>query len=185
MNVYMNKRLAYHNIYLAKHRSIHCDDTIDLSPYPLSLCHGDICRRNIILREDGSPCLLNWGLAGFYPRFFELVALKCTMPYADEFGGALERQFEAAMGLADEERRDMQLVTFNQYANYICDEPSQAKHDALIESLERHAGVGKGNTADQAGYSASEGQYAGNQPDGKTTSDDGPEDPVPTDDSEK
>ncbi|KAL2794634.1 kinase-like domain-containing protein [Aspergillus keveii] len=103
MNAYINKRLEYGNIYLARHRGIECNDTIDLTPYPLVLCHGDICRRNLILREDGSLCLLDWGYAGFYPRFFEVVALTCTMPYLDVFEGALEREAEGMMQLTDEE----------------------------------------------------------------------------------
>ncbi|KAL3457434.1 kinase-like domain-containing protein [Aspergillus heterothallicus] len=150
MNVYMNKRLAYRNAYLAQHRSIHCDDSLDLTAYPLVLCHGDLCRRNIILKEDGSLCLLDWGYAGFYPRFFELVALKCTRPYTDGFEGALERDVEAAMELNVEERRDMQLVTFVRGANlrWSFDESDEDEHDSLIASLERHAGVRKGSTGD-------------------------------------
>ncbi|KAJ0413120.1 kinase-like domain-containing protein [Aspergillus carlsbadensis] len=117
MNVYMNKRLEYRNIYLARSRGIECSDTIDLTPHPLVLCHGDICRRNIILREDGSLCLLDWGYAGFYPWFFEVVALRSTMPYLDVFEGALEREIEGTMELTDQERRDLQLVMFIRGAN--------------------------------------------------------------------
>lgn len=105
MNVYMNKRLAYRN------------DIIDLTRHPLVFCHGDLCRRNIILRDDGSLCLVDWGFAGYYPRFFELIALKCTIPYDRLFEGAFECEAEAAMELTAEERHDMKLVTCVRGAN--------------------------------------------------------------------
>lgn len=47
LNAYMNKRLAYRN------------DTIDLSRHPLVLCHGNLCWRKIIFRDDESFCLLD------------------------------------------------------------------------------------------------------------------------------
>ncbi|KAL3487605.1 kinase-like domain-containing protein [Aspergillus germanicus] len=68
MNAYMNRRLEYRK------------DTIDLSTHPLVFCHGDICRRNIILEDDGSICLVDWGYARFYPRFCELLALSFVTP---------------------------------------------------------------------------------------------------------
>lgn len=40
LNTYMNKRLEIRN------------DSIDLSPYPLVLCHLDLCRRNMITMEN-------------------------------------------------------------------------------------------------------------------------------------
>ncbi|RDW61108.1 uncharacterized protein DSM5745_10606 [Aspergillus mulundensis] len=131
MNTYMNKRLAYD------------DKTIDLTRHHLALCHGDICRRNLILKDDGALCLLDWGYAGFYPRFFELVALKCTFPYDKLFEGALERETELAMGLTQEEQDDMKLVTFVRGANlrWSFDGPTPQDQDAFIASLERHAGL--------------------------------------------
>ncbi|KAL3457293.1 hypothetical protein BJX64DRAFT_280710 [Aspergillus heterothallicus] len=68
--------------------------------------------------DDDSLCLLDWGYAGFYPRFFEVLALKCTIPYVDTFEGALEREVEAAMELTDEERRDFQHVMFVRGVNF-------------------------------------------------------------------
>lgn len=70
LNTYMNKRLKLRN------------DSIDLAPHPLVLCHLDLCRRNFILKDDGvSLCLVNWGSAGFYPRFFEVAMKSCVLPY--------------------------------------------------------------------------------------------------------
>ncbi|KAL2798160.1 hypothetical protein BJX66DRAFT_295805, partial [Aspergillus keveii] len=78
MNAYMDRRLEYRN------------DTIDLSLNPLVFCHGDICPRNIILEDDGSICLVDWGYAGFYPRFFELLALLFVTPYDAAFVETVE-----------------------------------------------------------------------------------------------
>ncbi|KAL5348818.1 hypothetical protein ACLOAV_006240 [Pseudogymnoascus australis] len=46
MNRWLNRRLIIR------------DESIDLTPHPLVLCHMDLCRRNMILREDNqSICL--------------------------------------------------------------------------------------------------------------------------------
>lgn len=64
LNTYVNKRLKLRN------------DSIDLTPHSLVLCHLDLCRRNIVLKDDGvSLCLVDWGSAGFSPRFFEVVVI--------------------------------------------------------------------------------------------------------------
>ena len=49
--------------------------------------------------------------------FFELVALKCTIPYDKLFEGALECEAKAAIELTDEERHDMKLVSCVRSAN--------------------------------------------------------------------
>lgn len=103
MNVYMNSRLQ------------HLNANIDLTPHLLVLCHGDICRRNIILADDGSICFLDWAYSGFYPRFFELATITCA--WYDSFQEPLVREVESAMNLTDEERRDMQLLLRVRHAN--------------------------------------------------------------------
>lgn len=60
MEAWLNKRLSLQ------------DKSIDLSFSSLVLCHMDLCRRNMILRENNTICLLDWGYSGLYPRFFEL-----------------------------------------------------------------------------------------------------------------
>ncbi|KAK2735609.1 hypothetical protein FQN55_002193 [Onygenales sp. PD_40] len=85
MNRWLNKRLKLIN------------KTINLHPYPLVLCHLDLCRRNIKVTEDNSICLLDWGHAGFFPRFFETAALSCInddWKYRDSLCGALKRAKE-------------------------------------------------------------------------------------------
>ncbi|KAJ5973000.1 uncharacterized protein N7479_002918, partial [Penicillium vulpinum] len=100
LNVYMNSRLKYRN------------DTIDLKPHPFVLCHGDICRRNIILQNDGSICFLDWAYAGFYPRFFELATISCVLPYVDNFRKPIMHEVESAMKLTEEEKLHMKLVLY-------------------------------------------------------------------------
>ena len=103
MNVYINSRLQPLN------------SSIDLTPHPLVLCHGDICRRNIILDQDGSICFLDWAYSGFYPRFFEVATIMCA--WYDSFQESLVQEVESAMNLTDEERRDMQLLLRVRHAN--------------------------------------------------------------------
>ena len=60
----------------------------DIEPFddsrPLVFNHGDLSMRNIILGRDGRIWLVDWGLSGFYPRWFEYV----SMVYTAESDGA-------------------------------------------------------------------------------------------------
>jgi aminoglycoside phosphotransferase len=64
LNAWVNRRIEVLN------------KTVDLRQYPLVLCHLDLCRRNTLMMEDGSICLLDWGYAGFFPRFYEVAAIE-------------------------------------------------------------------------------------------------------------
>ncbi|KAJ5633959.1 hypothetical protein N7528_001801 [Penicillium herquei] len=106
MNVYMDKRLARRN------------DTIDLTPYPLVLCHLDMCRRNIILEEDNkSLCLVDWDHAGLYPRFFEFAMIPCTFPYDGTFEKPIMQELEKLTDSTDEEKKYITLVQCVRAAN--------------------------------------------------------------------
>ncbi|EAS36998.3 uncharacterized protein CIMG_12694 [Coccidioides immitis RS] len=78
VNHWLNKRLQLIN------------KEIDLRLYPLVLCHLDLCRRNIKLMEDNSICLLDWGHAGFFPRFFEAAAVSSINDNA-AYGNSLHK----------------------------------------------------------------------------------------------
>lgn len=70
LNTYMNKRLKFRN------------DSINLTPHSLVLCHLDLCRRNIIFKDDRVALyLVDWGSAGFYPHFFKISMIPCMLPY--------------------------------------------------------------------------------------------------------
>lgn len=91
VNTYMNKCLQLRN------------DSIDLAPQSLVLCHLGLCRRNIILKDDGvSLYLVDWGSAGFYPRFFEVAIISCMLPYDGPYEQPLLQEIEKVIGLTDE-----------------------------------------------------------------------------------
>ncbi|KAJ6013509.1 hypothetical protein N7540_008100 [Penicillium herquei] len=93
-------------------------DTIDLTPYPLVLCHLDMCRRNIILEEDNkSLCLVDWAHAGLYPRFFEFAMIPCTFPYDAAFEPLLMQELEKLIEFTDEEKQCTTLVQCVRAAN--------------------------------------------------------------------
>ncbi|KZF21965.1 hypothetical protein L228DRAFT_261210 [Xylona heveae TC161] len=106
MNTYMNKRLALRN------------DSIDLAPYPLVLCHLDFYRRSMILEDDGvSLCLVDWGYAGFYPRFFEVAMIPCVLPYDASYEKPVMQEIEKLLCLTDEENRLVKLIRCVRAAN--------------------------------------------------------------------
>ncbi|KAL2862227.1 kinase-like domain-containing protein [Aspergillus lucknowensis] len=139
MNAYMNKRLEYRN------------DTIDLSPYPLVLCHGDICRRNIILEDDGSICLVDWGYAGFYPRFFEVLSMSHVNPYDAAFEEPVKQEVTKALNLTVEEEHDMKLMSFVRGANlrWSFDERTPSEIEAYHASQIMHFSGGQGPVVDE------------------------------------
>jgi thiamine kinase-like enzyme len=55
----------------------------------LVLCHLDIAPRNILWREDGSICFLDWASAGFYPRSFEFAAQNYLLGFEKNFNQML------------------------------------------------------------------------------------------------
>jgi tRNA A-37 threonylcarbamoyl transferase component Bud32 len=45
-------------------------------PYPLVLTHQDINPRNVIVGDDGRLWLIDWAWSGFYPEWWESLAMK-------------------------------------------------------------------------------------------------------------
>lgn len=97
-NSYLNKRLAIYK------------KTIDLRGHPLVLCHMDLGRRNVILKDDGTVALVNWNDAGLYPRFFEVEVLSYLNPWFGPFDIPLQEDTTALLGLTEEEKRLMALI---------------------------------------------------------------------------
>ncbi|KAJ3778630.1 kinase-like domain-containing protein [Lentinula raphanica] len=65
--------IAFRYAKLPEHhpkRSLHFDDS-----EALVFTHQDINPRNIIVGEDGRLWMIDWGLSGFYPPWFEYVAM--------------------------------------------------------------------------------------------------------------
>lgn len=66
--------------------------TIDLRQYPLSFCHLDLARRNILRVDNQTICLLDWATAGFYPRVVEIWNIEVTNANDASYAKSLVRQ---------------------------------------------------------------------------------------------
>ncbi|KAK2753148.1 hypothetical protein FQN54_007974 [Arachnomyces sp. PD_36] len=62
---------------------------VNMKGVDLVLCHLDIAPRNILWREDGSICFLDWASAGFYPRCFEFTAQHYLLGFEKNFNQML------------------------------------------------------------------------------------------------
>jgi hypothetical protein len=98
LEAWLNKRLALQ------------DKSIDLSSHPLVLCHMDLCRRNMILKEDNTISFLDWGFAGMYPRFFEIASISYMNPYDKPYEKPLLQATTALLNLTKEEKSFMDLL---------------------------------------------------------------------------
>lgn len=88
LNFWLNKRLTL------------IGKSIDLTPFPLALCHMDLCRRNLVLMEDQSIGLLDWGHAGFFPRVFDVAAIGA---YNDKYRQELLKAVREVVVLEEDE----------------------------------------------------------------------------------
>ncbi|KAK2796103.1 hypothetical protein FQN52_000078 [Onygenales sp. PD_12] len=105
LNAWVNRRIAVIN------------KSVDFKSYPLVLCHLDVCRRNIILMEDGSLCLLDWGFAGFLPRIYEVAAIEF---YFDEHSEMFRQAVNETIVLTDQEKKDLVLIQRARAASMRC-----------------------------------------------------------------
>lgn len=62
---------------------------INIKGVELVLCHLDIAPRNILWKDDGSICFLDWASAGFYPRSFEFAAQHYLLGFEKNFNQML------------------------------------------------------------------------------------------------
>jgi aminoglycoside phosphotransferase (APT) family kinase protein len=105
MDAWLNLRLKTQN------------KSIDLTAHPLVLCHMDLCRRNMILKQDGTISLVDWGFAGLYPRFFEIASHSCLNPYDEPYEKPLIKATTALVAMTEEEERLMGLVQIARACN--------------------------------------------------------------------
>ncbi|OCL01530.1 hypothetical protein AOQ84DRAFT_393597 [Glonium stellatum] len=98
MNTWLNKRLALHG------------KSIDLTSQRLVFCHLDLCRRNMIMLRDRSIGLIDFGHAGFFPRFFEIVSLEYLNPYDPNYTGPLRAAATQQLHLNEEEKGLIELM---------------------------------------------------------------------------
>lgn len=78
----------------------HQSSKISLKGVELVLCHLDLAPRNLLWREDGSICFLDWASAGFYPRCFEFAAQHYLLGFEKDFNQML---MNAMVPLSEEE----------------------------------------------------------------------------------
>lgn len=104
LNEWLNKRLAYHGEITSHSQSI------DITSMKLVLCHMDLSRRNMIMLPDRSLCLLDFGSAGLYPRYFEVASLQHLNPDDTEYTGPLEQTLRQILALTEEEEEQMNLL---------------------------------------------------------------------------
>ncbi|KAK6595527.1 C6 zinc finger domain protein [Botrytis cinerea] len=95
---WLNKRLAMRG------------KSIDLTSHPLVLCHMDLCRRNMILRDDNTISLVNWGCSGLYPRYFEFASLSFMMPYDGSYEKPLIQATATLMSWTDDDKELIGLL---------------------------------------------------------------------------
>ncbi|OBT77589.1 hypothetical protein VF21_04587 [Pseudogymnoascus sp. 05NY08] len=98
LNAWLNKRLALQ------------EKSIDLHDSPLVLCHLDLARRNMILRDDNTISLVDWGCAGLYPRFYETITIPYLSPWDALYQKRLIEATNTLLSLTDEENRLARLV---------------------------------------------------------------------------
>ncbi|KAH9830528.1 kinase-like domain-containing protein [Rhodofomes roseus] len=51
---------------------------------PLVLCHQDLNMRNILVGDDGRLWLIDWAWSGFYPPWFEYIAMKIQAEHEEQ-----------------------------------------------------------------------------------------------------
>ncbi|KAM0161259.1 hypothetical protein ACHAPG_002462 [Botrytis cinerea] len=95
---WLNKRLAIRG------------KSIDLTSHPLVLCHMDLCRRNMILRDDNTISLVDWGCSGLYPRYFEFASLSFMMPYDGSYEKPLIQATATLMSWTDDDKELIGLL---------------------------------------------------------------------------
>ncbi|PGH16689.1 hypothetical protein AJ79_01561 [Helicocarpus griseus UAMH5409] len=70
----------------------------------LVLCHLDMAPRNLIWRDDGTLCAIDWASAGYFPRVFEFAAVR----YQEGMEGGFTRLLLERMQPALTEEEEVQ-----------------------------------------------------------------------------
>lgn len=64
------------------------ESSIDLQGVSYVFCHLDLAARNVLV-DKSTVYLIDWACAGFYPRFFEIWALRLSRVHSTDFSSAL------------------------------------------------------------------------------------------------
>ncbi|TGO61256.1 hypothetical protein BOTNAR_0131g00020 [Botryotinia narcissicola] len=98
LEAWLNKRLAIN------------DKSINLTSHPLVLCHMDLCRRNMILKDDNTISLVDWGCSGLYSRHFEFASLSFIMPYDESYEKPVIEATATLLRWTDDDRDFISLL---------------------------------------------------------------------------
>lgn len=101
LEAFLHKRLLPHH------------DKPSFKDSTLILCHLDIAPRNIIWKDDGSICLLDWATAGFYPRSFEFAAQGYSQCGDEDFNRLMELYMEPLSELERAQCQAVMIARFN------------------------------------------------------------------------
>lgn len=72
----------------------------------------------MILSEGGkSIYLLDWGHAGFFPRFYEVATLSCLNPYDEEYEKTLIEAVESLLQLTEDAKLNMKMALYARAAS--------------------------------------------------------------------
>ncbi|KAK0246602.1 hypothetical protein LTS09_018256, partial [Friedmanniomyces endolithicus] len=86
----------------------------------LCLCHLDIAPRNLLKVADASIAILDWSSAGYYPRSFEIAALRCNVREHTDgigWGARVEESICAANPLTVGEQKQIDFILEMTYNN--------------------------------------------------------------------
>jgi thiamine kinase-like enzyme len=93
------------------------DNSRNLGSHPLVLCRMDLCRQYIVLEENNTICLLDWGCAGMYLRYFEIATLSWLNTYDRPYEQPLLQAANVLLGLTTDEEDSVALWQIVRVAN--------------------------------------------------------------------
>lgn len=93
-------------------RRLHGQRKLAIENFDLVLCNLHIAPRNILWLEDGSICFVNWELAGFFPRLFEVCRQRILNRHERDFNQLL---LNSMRSLTDEEDAQADFICLAWY----------------------------------------------------------------------
>ncbi|KFX94413.1 hypothetical protein O988_06322 [Pseudogymnoascus sp. VKM F-3808] len=130
LNQWMNKRL----------RAKEGEPGFDFTASECVFYHQDLAPRNIIMRPDGSFCLIDWEHAGFYPRICAAYCIQFLRLFDGEFSHDLLEALEKLWPKT--ENRDELLGMLNRvYQNNLRYSYFPQDHPAIFENFCKNNGI--------------------------------------------
>ncbi|KAK5941846.1 hypothetical protein PMZ80_005797 [Knufia obscura] len=79
--------------------------------HPAVFTHNDLQRKNIIVRNDGTPCIIDWEYAAFYPKYYEYYSAMIAFGYFQDdwhvWIGKILHEYVTELGWLDTIRREL------------------------------------------------------------------------------